>query len=389
MFEQFHPTDLLTFSRHAEDAGFGSIMASDHFHPWTPSQGQSAFVWSWMGALGMATQHVRFGPGVTAPGFRYHPAILAQASATLAAMFPGRFWLGIGAGEALNEHVVGSYWPEAPTRLALLGESVEVIRQLFSGKVVKYRGEHVRLESAKLYTLPDTPPPIYIATSGPVMSERTGRTADGIITVGAADEKIHNLMARFEKGAREAGKDPSKMARIIQLHVSWANSVEKATDQAMREWPNGGLNFPKADIRNPEDFEAMAKMVRPEHYEGRVFISPDLDAIAAHVQHFIDLGFDEVYLHNVGRNQQAFIEAVGKRIAPQLKWTREPAPAASAPAISSQPEPAPAEQAQAQPGPIVVAPTEPAPNEPAPAEQPEPTPAITTQPQPPRYGEDI
>lgn len=322
MFEQFHPTELLAFSRQAEDAGFGSIMASDHFHPWTPSQGQSGFVWAWMGALGASTSHVRFGPGVTAPGFRYHPAILAQASATLAAMFPGRFWLGIGAGEALNEHIVGKYWPEAPTRLTLLGESVEVIRQLLSGKVVKYRGEHITLESAKLYTLPDTPPAIYIATSGPVMSERTGRMADGIITVGAADEKIHNLMARFEKGAREAGKDPATMPRIMQLHVSWANSVDVATEQAVREWPNGGMNFPKADIRNPEDFEAMAKLVRPEHYNGRVFITSDLDAIAAHVQHYIDLGFDEVYLHNVGRNQEAFIKAVGQRVLPQLKWAK-------------------------------------------------------------------
>jgi G6PDH family F420-dependent oxidoreductase len=265
---------------------------------------------------------VRFGPGVTAPGYRYHPAILAQASATLASMFPGRFWLGIGAGEALNEHIVGKYWPEAPARLNLLGESVEVIRQLFSGKQVKYHGEHVTLESAKLYTLPSTPPPIYIATSGPVMSERTGRMADGIITVGAADEKIRMLMARFEKGAREAGKDPATMPRILQLHVSWAESAELATEQAVREWPNGGMNFPKGDIRNPEDFEAMAKLVRPEHYTGRVFISPDLDALAAHVQHFLDLGFDEVYLHNVGRNQQAFIEAVGRRVAPQLRWAK-------------------------------------------------------------------
>ncbi|HEX9038046.1 MAG TPA: TIGR03557 family F420-dependent LLM class oxidoreductase [Ktedonobacterales bacterium] len=321
-FEQFHPTDLLRWSQQAEDAGFGSILASDHFHPWTPSQGQAGFVWAWMGALGASTRHVRFGPGVTAPGYRYHPAILAQASATLAAMFPGRFWLGIGSGEALNEHIVGLRWPEAPTRLALLGESIEVIRALFSGKVVKYQGQHVTLESAKLYTMPQTPPPIYIATSGPVMSERTGRTADGIITVGAADEKIANLMARFEKGARETGKDPATMPRLIQLHVSWADSREAATEQAVREWPNGGMNYPKADIRNPEDFEAMAKLVRPEHYTGRVLISPDLDEIAAHIQHYIDLGFSEVYVHNVGRNQEAFIEAVGKRVAPQLKWAR-------------------------------------------------------------------
>ena len=145
MFEQFTPTELLRWSRQAEEAGFGSIMASDHFQPWTPEQGQAGFAWAWMGALGAQTQHVRFGPGVTAPGFRYHPAILAQASATLAEMFPGRFWLGIGAGEALNEHVVGKYWPEAPTRLELLGESIEVIQKLFSGKVTKYAGKHLSL----------------------------------------------------------------------------------------------------------------------------------------------------------------------------------------------------------------------------------------------------
>jgi coenzyme F420-dependent glucose-6-phosphate dehydrogenase len=320
MFEQFKPSDLLNWSRKAEDLGFGAVMASDHFHPWTPQQGQAGFVWAWMGALGAQTHHVRFGPGVTAPGFRYHPAILAQAAATLTEMFPGRFYLGIGAGEALNEHVVGSYWPEAPARLDRLVESIEIIRKLFSGKVVKHTGAYFTLESARLYTMPASPPPIYVATSGPVMSERTGRLADGIITVGAPDEKIRGLMERFEKGAREAGKDPAGMARILQLHVSWAESREAAVDQAVREWPNGGMAFPKADIRNPEDFEAMARLVRPEHFENRVFISADLQEHAAHIQHFVDLGFDEVYVHNVGRNQEAFIEAYAREVLPRLRW---------------------------------------------------------------------
>ena len=322
MFEQFHPNDLLRWSRQAETAGFGAVMASDHFHPWTPEQGQSAFAWAWMGALGAQTQRVTFGPGVTAPGFRYHPAILAQAAATLAAMFPGRFWLGIGAGEALNEHVVGKYWPEAPARLALLEEAVEGIKKLFSGKTVKYKGEYFTIESAKLYTLPETPAPIYIATSGPVNAERTGRIADGIITVGAPDEKIKTLLGRFEKGAREAGKDPASMKRIIQLHVSWAESREAAVQQAVKEWPNGGMAFPKADIRNPEDFAAMAKLVRPELFEGRVFMSSDLAEHTAHIQHFVDLGFDEVYVHNVGRNQEAFIEAYGREVLPRIRWSQ-------------------------------------------------------------------
>ncbi len=148
MFEQFHPTDLLRYTRLAEDAGFTAVMASDHFHPWTPQQGQSAFVWAWLGAVGAQTK-LRFGTGVTAPGFRYHPAILAQAAATIEAMYPGRFYLGIGAGEALNEHITGNYWPEPATRSEILFEAIEVIRKLFSGKVIKHRGAHFTLESAK------------------------------------------------------------------------------------------------------------------------------------------------------------------------------------------------------------------------------------------------
>ena len=320
-FEQFHPTDMLNWSKLAEQNGFTAVMASDHFHPWVPSQGQSAFVWSWMGALG-ATTNLRFGTGVTPPGYRYHPAVLAQAAATLEAMFPGRFYLGLGAGEALNEHIVGEYWPEAPVRLERLAESIEVIQQLFSGKVVKYRGKHFNVESAKLYTRPENPPPIYIATSGPIQAKRTGRTVDGLIVVGAPDEKIRGLIGKFEEGAREAGKDPSTMPKLIQIKISFAATVEEATVAAIKEWPNGGMPFPKADIRNPEDFEAMGKLVRAENYKNRVLLSPNLDDHVAQIQHYIDLGFDEVYVHNVNRNQADFIEAYGKHVIPALKWPK-------------------------------------------------------------------
>jgi G6PDH family F420-dependent oxidoreductase len=318
-FEQFHPTDLLTYSQQAEAAGFTAVMASDHFHPWVPSQGHSAFVWSWMGALGYATK-LRFGTGVTPPGYRYHPAVIAQAAATLEAMFPGRFFLGLGAGEALNEHITGEYWPEAPTRLARLWESVEIITKLFTGKVIKHQGAHFRVESARIYTLPDSPPPIYIATSGPIGAQNTGKFTDGIITVGAADEKLKMLVERFEQGAKAAGKDPSTMPRMLQVKVSYDETVEAATDAAVKEWPNGGMNFPKGDIRNPEDFEAMAKLVRPENYKNRVLITPDLDEHTAYIQHFIDLGFGEVYVHNVGRNQEAFIKAYETGVVPKLRW---------------------------------------------------------------------
>ncbi len=318
-FEQFHPNDLLTYSQQAEAAGFGAVMASDHFHPWVPSQGHSAFVWAWLGALG-ATTNLKFGTGVTPPGYRYHPAVLAQAAATLEAMYPGRFYLGLGAGEALNEHIVGEYWPEAPVRLERLMESIEIITKLFTGKKIKHRGTHFNVESARIYTMPETPPPIYVATSGPIMAFRTGKFTDGIITVGAADEKLKMLLERYEKGAREAGKDVASMPKMLQVKVSFAETEEEATAAAIKEWPNGGMAFPKADIRDPEDFEAMAKLVRPEHYKNRVILTPDLDEHVAQLQHYIDLGFDEIYIHNVARNQTEFIEAYGKRVIPKLKW---------------------------------------------------------------------
>jgi len=319
MFEQFHPTDLLGWCELAEKRGFGGIMASDHFNPWTPQQGQSAFVWSWLGALGVRTS-VPFCTGVTPPGWRYHPAILAQAACTIEAMFPGRFWLGLGAGEALNEHIVGGYWPEAAERVERLLESIEMIRKLFTGQTVKHRGKYYNLESARIYTMPEKPPPIFVATSGPYMSLQTGKLCDGLITVGAADEKIKGVMERFEKGARDAGKDPSTMPRLLQLHLSWDSSDELAAENAVREWPNGGMNFAKADIRDPEVFASIAKMVRPDHMKGRVHISSDPGFFVGLLQHFIDLGFDGIYVHNVGKNQVEFIEMFGVEVIPSLKW---------------------------------------------------------------------
>jgi G6PDH family F420-dependent oxidoreductase len=318
--EQFTPGDLLRYCQHAEAQGFSAVMASDHFNPWVPSQGQSGFVWSFMGALG-ATTDLRFGPGVTPPGYRYHPAIIAQAAATLEQMFPGRFYLGLGAGEALNEHIVGAYWPEAPVRLERLMESIEIIAKLLSGKKVKHRGTHFTVESARLWTLPDKPPPIYVATSGPVMAYRTGKFTDGLITVGAADEKLKMLLERYQTGAREAGKDPAAMPKILQIKVSYAPTREEATAAAVRDWPNGGMAFPKGDIRDPEDFEAMAKLVRPENFKNRVLMSPDADEHVAYLQHFIDLGFDEIYVHNVGRAQEPFLDLYGQRVIPLLRWT--------------------------------------------------------------------
>jgi G6PDH family F420-dependent oxidoreductase len=319
MLEQFHPTDLLEWCPQAEAAGFSAgFMVSEHFQPWTPQQGNAAFAWTFMGALGQRTT-LPIGLAVTAPGFRYHPAVIAHAAATMGAMYPGRFWLGLGAGEALNEHVIGGRWPEIGVRSQMLFEAIEIISKLFTGEVVRHAGDYFTLESARLYTRPDQPVPIYVATAGPINAKRTGRHADGMITVGAADEKIKMLWGKFGEGALQAGRDPHAMPKLLQIHVSWAETAAVAETNAVREWPNGGMPFPKQDIRHPEDFANMAMLVRPEHFTNRVLISADLDEHAAHIQKFVDMGFDEVHLHNVGRNQAEFIAAFGERVLPQLR----------------------------------------------------------------------
>ncbi|CAA9372008.1 MAG: Similar to F420-dependent glucose-6-phosphate dehydrogenase, Caur_2833 family [uncultured Propionibacteriaceae bacterium] len=317
MLEQFHPTEVVDYSAYAESKGFSGVMAADHFQPWVPQQGQSAFVWNVLTALGERTTG-DIGPGVIAPHFRNHPAVVAQASATLAAMYPGRHWLGLGAGEALNEHLVGGYWPEAAERSHKMFEAVEIIKKLFTGKDVKHKGEYFTMETVRLWTMPETPPEILIATAGPFNAKRTGRFADGMITVGAPLEKISMLFDKFAEGARSAGKDPDVMPKVLQLHMSWAASDEEAQRNALVEWPNGGMKFPKADIRSPFDFAEMAKLVRLKDFDGRMVISSDPDRHRAYIQQFVDLGFDRIYLHNVGRNQREWIDVFAAEVLPKL-----------------------------------------------------------------------
>lgn len=321
MLEQFAPMEAVELSAYAEAHGFSGVMAADHFAPWVPAQGQAAFVWNVLTAVAERTTG-DLGPGVTAPTFRWHPAVVAQASATLAAMYPGRHWLGLGSGEALNEHVVAGYWPEAPERINRLFEAIEIIRALFTaslaGKDTKHSGTFYRMESTRLWTMPDEAPPILVATAGPVTAKRTGRHADGIITVGAPLEKIDGLFARFAEGARESGRDPDTMPKVLQLHLSWAPTDEEAMANALHEWPNGGMTFPKADIRSPWDFEQIARLVRPEDFAGRMVVSADPDVHRAEIQRYVDLGFDRVYLHNVGRNQREWIDVFGEQVLPKL-----------------------------------------------------------------------
>ena len=319
--EQFHPTEVLEIATLAEAHGFSGVMAADHFQPWTPTQGQASFVWNVLAALGERTRG-DIGPGVTAPTFRYHPAVVAQASATLAAMYPGRHWLGLGSGEALNEHVVGAYWPEAPERINRMFEALDIIRKLFTaslaGRDAKHTGTYYRLESTRLWTMPEQPPPIFVATGGPVTARRAGKHADGLITVGAPVEKVAGLLDKFAAGAREAGKDAASLPKIIQLHLSWAPTDEEAVANAVEQWPNGAMRFPKADIRSPFDFAAMARLVRPEDFAGRMVISADPDVHRAAIQRYADLGFDRIYLHNVGRNQRDWVEVFGRDVLPKV-----------------------------------------------------------------------
>ena len=321
MLEQFGPQEVVGYQALAEQHGFSGCMAADHFQPWVPAQGEAAFVWNVLTAVGERTRG-DLGPGVTCPSFRFHPAMVAQAAATLEAMYPGRSWLGVGSGEALNEHVIAGYWPEAGERSLRMFEAIEVIKKLFdaslAGKDVKHEGRFFKLESTRLWTMPEQAPPILVATAGPINARKTGRFADGIITVGAPLEKIGGLFDRFAEGAREAGKDPDAMPKVLQLHLSWAPTDEQAMANAMDQWPNGGMRFPKADIRSPFDFEQLAKLVRPEDFEGRMVISSDPDVHRAAIQRYVDLGFDRVYLHNVGRNQAEWIELFGREVLPKL-----------------------------------------------------------------------
>ncbi|CAN5469756.1 TIGR03557 family F420-dependent LLM class oxidoreductase [soil metagenome] len=322
MLEQFGPREAVELTEYAESKGFSGCMAADHFQPWVPAQGESAFVWNVLAAVGEHTTG-DLGPGVVCPSFRMHPALVAQAAATLEALNPGRSWLGVGAGEALNEHIIAGYWPEAGVRSRRMFEAIEVINTLFTasaaGKDVKHQGEFFTMETPRLWTMPQAPPPILVATAGPINAKKTGRYADGIITVGAPPEKIAGLFERFEAGAREVGKDPATMPKVLQVHLSWAPTDEEALSNALTQWPNGGMKFAKADIRSPHDFAAMAKLVRPEDFEGRMVISSDIDDHLTHLQRYVDLGFDRIYLHNVGRNQREWIDVFSEHVLPALK----------------------------------------------------------------------
>lgn len=317
--DQRAPSDVVALAAAAERGGFRGVMAADRFQPWVPSQAHAAFAWPVLGAVGQVTTH-DLGTGMTVPGYRWHPAMVAQASATLAALYPGRHWLGIGSGEAIDEHVVGGYWPETAERINRMFEAVDVIHKLFTassaGRDTKHSGQYFALESTRLWTMPAVAPEILVATSGPVTAKRAGRTVGGIIVDGAPIERIAALFARFDEGAKELGRGPG--TRVLRLHLSWAETDEQAMANAMREWPNGGLRFPRSDIRSPFEFEQLARLVQPADFDGRMVVSADPDVHRASIQRYLDLGFDRIYLHNVGNNQQEWIDVFSRDVLPGL-----------------------------------------------------------------------
>ncbi len=308
--EQFAPSELLACVREAEAAGFAAAMCSDHFAPWGAAQGQSGFAWAWLGAA-LAATDLPFGT-VNAPGVRYHPAIVAQAAATLAEMFPGRFWLALGSGQAMNESIAGAHWPPKAERNARLGECVEVIRALWAGEIVTHRGRVV-VEEAKLWSRPAKPPLLV----GAALSEETARWvggwADALITINQPGDAACRVVEAF----REGGGDGKPV--YLQVHLSWADTDEAARANALDQWRTPVL--PAAvgeELPSPAMFDALAGLVPEEAVADAVRISADPARHAAWLADDLELGATHVYLHNVGRNQLAFIDAFGARVLPEL-----------------------------------------------------------------------
>jgi len=309
--EQFGPDRLLRLVRAAEQAGFDAAMCSDHWAPFAEAQGQSGFAWSWLGAA-LATTSVPFGV-VNAPGQRYHPAIIAQAAATLEVMFPGRFWVALGSGQLINEHLTGERWPPKEERNARLRECADVMRRLWSGETVTHRGL-VTVSEAKLWTRPPRPPMLVgAAVTAPTAAWVAG-WADALITVVQPDAQLDAVVDAFRKNGG-AGKP-----MYLQVHLAYAPTDAEARTAAFDQWRTNALNSSvSTDLRHPEQLAAAAKHVRPEDLEDAVRISSDLDRHVAWIRRDFARGFTGVYLHEVGPDQDRFIDAFGRGVIPRLR----------------------------------------------------------------------
>jgi coenzyme F420-dependent glucose-6-phosphate dehydrogenase len=305
--EQFPPGRLLTLAQLARDFGFQGITCSDHFHPWSTQQGQSGFALSWLGASLQATGLIH--GVVTAPGWRYHPAILAQAGATLAEMFPDSFWMALGSGEMLNEGIVGLHWPSKSVRMKMLYESSAIIRSLWKGETVTHHGL-VRIEDAKLHTLPAAPPLLIGAAITPETARWVGEWADGMITVSQPKEKLTKVVEAFQSGG---GKGKPMM---LKAEISYAETEEAALQGAWEEWKTNIFGSSVlAQLRLPSEFESAGMYVTPEDMRPQVRISPDLDQQIEWLTEDLKMGFSTISVHNVNRGQERFIRDFGKKIS--------------------------------------------------------------------------
>jgi G6PDH family F420-dependent oxidoreductase len=306
--EEHPPNDLVRNAKAAEEAGFSFALVSDHFHPWVDAQGQSAFVWSTIGAIAQATDRLVLGTGVTCPIVRIHPAIVAQAAATSAAMMPGRFFLGVGSGENLNEHVLGDKWPAADERLEMLEEAIEVIRLLWEGGFQSFRGEFYDVEQARLYTLPEEPLPLAVAASKPLAAELAGRLGDALVGVAPDAE----LVGKFE----EAGG--SGKPKYGQITVCWAETEEAGRTTIKEVWPNAGLKGDLSqELATPVLFEQACELVRDEDLES-LPAGPDPEPYVQAVREYEQTGFTHIYLHQIGRDQEGFFRFWRDELQPRL-----------------------------------------------------------------------
>lgn len=318
MLEAVAPGRAVELARSAQRNGFGSVMYSDRFAPWTTGQGQASFVWNVASAASALTT-ISVNPGVISPSYRLHPAVVAQASATLAAMFPDRHWLGIGAGELINEHVTGVYWPEPPSRINRMFSAIEIIRKLFSGKEVRHSDPELIMEQARLWTLPERPPRILVATAGPVTARRAGAVADGMITEGGRVDQLAALFGQLRTGAVRAGRDPDRLYRVVRLHHAWAETEPAAEAVAIEHWPGPGVRYPISEVRSTRDFEQLARRLRRDDFADRMIISSDLDHHRERIQQYLDLGVDEVQLHLAGPDPERCQTVFGTDVLPKLR----------------------------------------------------------------------
>jgi coenzyme F420-dependent glucose-6-phosphate dehydrogenase len=309
--EQASPRRLLDAVRSAEAAGFDAAMCSDHWAPWSEAQGHSGFAWSWLGSALEATR-LSFGV-VNAPGQRYHPAIIAQAAATLSVMYPDRFWLAIGSGELMNEHITGERWPTKADRNARLRECADVMRLLWAGETVSHEG-HVTVSEAKLWTRPERPPMLVGAAISAETAAMVAEWADALITVLQPDEQLDRVVDAFRSNGGE-GKP-----MFLQVHLAYARTVEEARAAAFDQWRQNALGSPVlANLAHPDQMTAAATHVRPEDLDAVVRISADPAQHAEWLRRDLERGFERIYLHEVGPDQERFVEVFGREVLPNLR----------------------------------------------------------------------